>query len=101
MLSVEDILQVQITVVIRLRGIFVVLACHILGPSEAQFPPIFSSSIGKTRPRGVSFAVPFSGDIAWRPRNPFSLPFERLPRRLLAISSTIDFIFCIKNEPGI
>ena len=74
--------------------------CHILGRSEAQFPPFFSSSIGKTRPRGVSFAVPFSGDIAWRPRNPFSLPFERLPRRLLAISSTIDFILLHKEWTG-
>ena len=74
--------------------------CHILGRSEAQFPPFFSSSIGKTRPRGVSFAVPFSGDIAWRPRNPFSLPFERLPRRLLAISNTIDFILLHKEWTG-
>ena len=74
--------------------------CHILGRSEAQFPPFFSSSIGKTRPRGVSFAVPFSGDIAWRPRNPFSLPFERLPRRLLAISSTTDFILLHKEWTG-
>ena len=74
--------------------------CHILGRGEAQFPPFFSSSIGKTRPRGVSFAVPFSGDIAWRPRNPFSLPFERLPRRLLAISSTIDFILLHKERTG-
>lgn len=88
MLLVEDILQVQITVVIRLRGIFVVLA---------QFPPFFSSSIGKTRPRGVSFAVPFSGDKAWRPRNPFSLPFEHLPHRLLAISCTIYFILLDKE----
>ena len=84
MLSVEDILQVQITVVIRLRGIFVVLAI---------FPLFFSSSIGKTPPRGVSFAVPFSGDIAWRPRNPFSLPFERLPRH----ACTIDFILLNKE----
>ena len=74
--------------------------CHILGRSEAQFPPFFSSSIGKTRPRRVSFAVPFSGDIAWRPRNPFSLPFERLPRRLLAIPSTIDFILLHKEWTG-
>lgn len=91
MMSVADILQVQTTVVIRLRSIFVVLAIF-QAVVQLSFHPFFPAPSEKPRPRGVSFAVPFSGDIACCPRNPFSLLLERLPRRLLAISCTTEFI---------